>query len=83
MNTGMLWFDNDPKTTLLAKIEKAVQYFNKKFGRVPEFCGVNPNDAMNANMDEVTKGCKLVVKRLRFVLPSHLWIGFEEEPGRP
>jgi hypothetical protein len=35
MHTGMLWFDNDPRTTLSVKIQKAMEYYSKKFGRVP------------------------------------------------
>jgi len=74
---GMLWFDRDPKTTLAVKIERAVQHFKHKYGRVPEFCMVNQEDAKTVNMDEVAKACKLIVKPQRYVLPGHLWIGYE------
>jgi len=36
MNTGLMWFDNDPHSTLAAKIGKASEYFQRKFGRLPE-----------------------------------------------
>ncbi len=43
MHTGMLWFDNDPKTTLSVKIQKAMDYYSKKFGRIPDICLVHPS----------------------------------------
>ena len=42
MNTGMLWFDNDPKTALTAKIERAVDYYHKKYGHKPNLCLIHP-----------------------------------------
>jgi hypothetical protein len=43
MNTGMLWFDNDPKTALTAKIERAVDYYRHKYGRDPNLCLIHPS----------------------------------------
>ena len=43
MNTGMLWFDNDPKTALTAKIENAVDYYRHKYGRDPNLCLIHPS----------------------------------------
>ena len=34
MHTGMLWFDNS-QSTLPVKIQKAVEYYHKKYGRNP------------------------------------------------
>ena len=31
METGMLWFDNDPKKSLNLKIQQAVDYYRNKF----------------------------------------------------
>jgi hypothetical protein len=42
MNAGMLWFDNDPKTALTAKIERAVDYYKHKYGRDPNLCLIHP-----------------------------------------
>ena len=30
MNTGMLWFDNDPKVDILTKIQRATEYYQNK-----------------------------------------------------
>jgi hypothetical protein len=75
MNTGMLWFDNDPKTALTAKIEKAVDYYRHKYGRDPNLCLIHPN----ALEKEQPKTGKVMVRPYRPVLPGHLWIGIEEK----
>lgn len=43
MNIGMLWFDNDSKASLDAKIERAVSYYRAKYGRAPTLCFVHPS----------------------------------------
>ncbi|GAB4418991.1 MAG: hypothetical protein Kow002_06290 [Anaerolineales bacterium] len=75
MNTGMLWFDNDPKTALAVKIEKAVAYYRKKYGRSPNLCLINPGMAEG----ETPLEGKITVRPYRPVLPGHLWIGIEEK----
>jgi len=75
MNTGMMWFDNDPKTALTAKIERAVQYYYKKYGQKPNLCLINPNSLNGEN----TEDGKLTIRPYRSVLPGHLWIGVEEK----
>ena len=75
MNTGMLWFDNDPKTTLKDKIIRAADYYRKKYGRVPNTCLINP-DALSG--EKIDLGI-LSVRPYRPVLPGHFLIGFEEK----
>jgi len=75
MNTGMLWFDNDPKTALTAKIERAVDYYHKKYGRKPNLCLIHPT----ALESEKPKTGKVKIRPYRPVLPGHLWIGVEEK----
>jgi hypothetical protein len=38
----MLWFDNDPKTELTTKVERAAVYYLKKYGKNPNLCFVHP-----------------------------------------
>ena len=84
MHTGMLWFDNS-QTALTVKIQKAVEYYHKKYGRTPDLCLVHPS-----MLDEDQRGkrqievCKLTVRPYRPVLPGHIWIGREdaEELGK-
>ena len=75
MNAGMLWFDNDPKTALTAKIEKAVDYYRHKYGRDPNLCLIHPS-MMDKEQPETGK---VTVRPYRPVLPGHLWIGVEEK----
>lgn len=73
MHTGMLWFDNSP-AALETKIQKAVDYYQKKFGRRPDLCLVHPSMLKDAPPVEG----KITVRPYRPVLPGHLWIGVED-----
>jgi len=77
MNTGLMWFDNDPQTPLAVKIEKASTYYKKKFGRLPELCLVNPS--MMGNQAETNVEQHITIRAFQSVLPGHLWIGVEEQ----
>lgn len=74
MHTGMLWFDNS-QSTLNAKIQKAMAYYHKKYGRTPDLCLVHPSmlEGQTVEID------KLTVQGFRPVLPGHIWIGIEDK----
>ena len=76
MHTGLLWFDNS-QLALDKKVQKAVDYYKKKYGRTPDLCLVHPS-----MMVEGIKIDGLTVRPYRPVLPGHLWIGVEEMPVR-
>ena len=76
MHTGMLWFDNS-QTTLNAKIQKAVDYYQKKYGRNPDLCLVHPS-MLDKNQRQLEIN-KLTVRPYRPVLPGHIWIGIEDK----
>jgi hypothetical protein len=42
MNRGMLWYDNNPKTALAAKIKQAADFYRQKYGVAPNLCLVHP-----------------------------------------
>jgi len=75
MNVGMLWFDNDPRTALTAKIARAADYYRKKYGRIPDLCLVHPT--MLA--DPGQPAGEIAVRPNRLVLPGHLWIGVDDK----
>jgi hypothetical protein len=83
MNTGMLWFDNDPKTALTTKIEQAVEYYRKKYGHNPNLCLIHPaaleNPVNQSGAGAMLKAGKITVRPYRPVLPGHLWIGVEDK----
>jgi hypothetical protein len=71
MKTGMLWFDNDPKTDLETKILKAVKYYHNKYGENPNLCFVHPS--MLAQNHNIPNGVE--IRSSAKVLPNHLWLG--------
>lgn len=80
MHTGLMWFDNDPRTTLAAKVQKATDYYKQKFGRLPDLCLVHPSmlgDSRQESLEERDR--QIAIRSYRPVLPGHLWIGIEEQ----
>lgn len=77
MHIAMLWFDNS-QATLPVKIQKAVDYYFKKYGRQPDLCLVNPS-MLDKNQTGLEVN-KLAVRPYRPVLPGHIWIGIEDKP---
>lgn len=70
MNIGMLWLDTDQKRSFDDKVRRAAEYYQDKYGRLPELCLVNKkvlND--EKNVDSVK------VQPANNVLPGHFWLG--------
>ncbi len=76
MHTGMLWFDNS-NITLSEKIQKAEEYYFKKYGRQPDLVLVHPS-MFDTNQRQLEVG-KITVRPYRPVLPGHIWIGIEDK----
>lgn len=85
MEIGMLWFDNDQKASIPSKVERAVQYYQKKYGKNPNLCFVHPKTVMGdkarkkgskkiTDQDSLKIGQVLVLKNEK-ILPDHFWIG--------
>ena len=85
MNIGMLWFDNDPKAELTAKVERAALYYRNKYGKAPTLYFVHPTMLANARGQAQTipegesmesyRAAGVEVRPTRSILPNHLWIG--------
>ena len=71
MNIGMLWFDNDAKVDLTAKLKRASEYYQQKYGRAPNLCFVHPS--MLGVNPPPNNGIEL--RTTRSVLPNHFWLG--------
>lgn len=89
MNIGMLWFDNDPKAELTAKVKRAAQYYRNKYGKIPTLCYVHPSmlpkDAANEMQHDSEEHTGLVtsgieVRSNQSILPNHFWIGVNGKP---
>ena len=74
MQAGMLWFDNDKKTTLTAKVKEAADYYRKKYGRSPDLCMVNPSMIP----EKKPESGKIAIRSYQPILPGHLWIGIDD-----
>lgn len=73
MNIGMLWFDNDPKTSFAQKVNKATAYYLNKYGKSPNMVFVSIHQQNIENVAGVT------IKQTRSVLPGHFWVGLDND----
>jgi hypothetical protein len=78
MNIGLLWYDPDPKAELPAKIERAANYYEKKYGKRPNQCYVHPKMIPAGKPDEKPEPTGFDIRSSRSILPNHLWIGCAE-----
>jgi hypothetical protein len=82
MNVGMLWYDNDPRTALTAKVARAADYYRQKYDLVPDLCLVNPSMLSGPRPDQVEsegRAGKVAIRPNRLIQPGHLWIGKEDK----
>ena len=80
MNEGMLWFDNDVKTALKVKVERAVDYYQHKYGLKANLCLVHPSMLADSRPEFVEgRAGKVALRSHRAILPGHLWIGVEDK----
>jgi hypothetical protein len=74
MNTGMLWFDNDPKIDIFVKIMRASEYYQKKYGQTPNVCFVHPS----MKVEVPSKSIGVDVQANQMILPNHFWLGVKQ-----
>lgn len=78
MKTGMLWFDNDTKSDLPAKIARAADYYQRKYGQKPQICFVHPSMINNVSGGNTNRSQDIEIRTTRQMLPNHLWLGLTE-----
>lgn len=76
MEIGMLWFDNDPKSDVMSKVQKAAAYYRQKYGESPNLCFVHPS-MVSENRAELGE---ISVRTHKTMLPNHFWIGVQSQP---
>jgi hypothetical protein len=88
MDIGMLWFDNDQKTSIPNKVERAARYYQKKYGVNPDICYVHPkmvkaefDSKKEVKKDQLKMGNILLLIN-EMVLPDHFWIGIKTVEDR-
>lgn len=67
MKLGLMWFD-DSKNTFTEKCNRAIKYYQEKFGRAPTTIWVNPKTAITEIPD-------IVFVQSQSILLNNLWIG--------
>ena len=72
MKVGMLWLDDDKKTTLEDKVLRAADYYREKYGRAPNLCLVN-----KSTIDQEQHVGQISVQPVKNVLPHHFWVGIK------
>lgn len=88
MDIGMLWFDNDQKTSIPNKVERAAQYYQKKYGVDPDICYVHPkmvkgdDSSKKETKKEPIKIGNILLLINEMVLPDHFWIGIKTAKDR-
>lgn len=76
MKIGLLLFDDDKKRTLAEKIDLAVSYYQKKYGRDPDTCYVNPNE-LNAKEGGKVRIGKITLRPNITIIKNHFWLGVD------
>jgi hypothetical protein len=77
MNAAMMWFEKDEKMTLEARVQKAVEYYQKKYNHKPNLCLVHVGALSQLNTKQIEVN-GVQVREFKPVLPNHLWIGVGE-----
>lgn len=77
MRTGLLWFDNNDQRDMESKLQRAVDYYEKKYGKRPSVCVVHPLSTMGRRRNLLGVN----IRTSNSVLPHHFWLG-EEQPRR-
>jgi hypothetical protein len=86
MDVGMLWFDNDQKSNLQERVQRAADYYARKYGKKPNLCFVHPSMLpqpveipANGNGADRLKAGAVEVRSSNSLLPNHFWIGVERQ----
>lgn len=70
MKIGMLWLDSDKSRTLDEKVKRAADYYQDKYGILPELCLVN-----TLVIESEKKVGDVRVQPAGTVLKDHFWLG--------
>ena len=73
MKIGMLWLDTDRNRSLDEKVQRAADYYQDKYGILPELCLVNTLQIES----EKTLGA-IKIQPARTVLKDHFWLGMAQ-----
>ncbi len=75
MNEGMLWLDLNPGLDLVKKVQRAIHYYQHKYGILPDLCLVHPSMLADVQPEQMP----IAIRPYRFLAPGYLWIGLAEK----
>ncbi len=70
MNVGMMWLDTDQKRSIEDKVRRAAEYYEDKYGHLPDLCFVNKQALSSEKKIDAVK-----VQPAKTILPGHFWLG--------
>jgi hypothetical protein len=73
MKEGLMWFDNDPRRSLVEKVGRAAERYSSKFGRSPDTCYVNPRMVLANDTSDAL--CAVRVRPVRTIPIHHFLVG--------
>jgi len=73
METGLLWFDDNPRVAFASKVESAARRYRERFGRPADVCYVHPQMLVGV----ASMPAQVQVVALSTVRPNHFWIGIK------
>ena len=89
METGLLWYDGDPKRSLEQKIGLAVDCYRQKFGRWPNTCFVHPQAVRGRVGEDLwlayparSQPAQIQVLSAPNILLHHFWLGERKQKSR-
>lgn len=71
MPSYMMWFDDDRKKSSVAKIEEAMNAYERRFQR-------HPNVVLVSEREHVDAGAPVLLRPQSYIRPSHFYVGYEE-----
>lgn len=75
MKEGLLWYDNQINLDIKERISSAVDFFESKYGYLPEKCYVNPDTLGKP----VELGGQIKIIPNERVILNHFWLEFSTE----
>lgn len=76
MKPGLLWFDDNTERSVIEKIVRGAEHYEKKFGEYPNIVYINPLQRVrNGGPIEVDR---ITVRETNMVLTHHFWYGFQK-----
>ncbi len=76
MQSGLLWFDNDPGRPIAAKATAAAERFTEKFDMPPNVCYVSAKSQQEDDVVIPFHEGQLHLRPASNILLNHFWIGY-------